>query len=177
MTTTRPERSREAESAPEQQNRRAAEATAADETPDDAVENLVDLEALVRRARAIATVAAADAETAERLARAENLWGQATTKGGRRYYFDKVNFGVVQWETPKELKGSKIRVMRADETRGATLPEPWRELKSGVKAEDGVEVPYYWNVETGETRWERPKNSELVVGVVIPARATPTASK
>jgi len=62
--------------------------------------------------------------------------------------------------------------MRADETRGATLPEPWRELKSGVKGEDGSEAPYYWNVETGETRWERPKNSNLVVGVVIPARAT-----
>lgn len=164
--TTRPERAREAES-----NQRAAE-TSSMPVDENADENLVDLEALVRRARAIANVAAADAETAQRLARAENLWGQATTKRGRRYYFDKVNFGVAQWETPKELKGSKIRVMRADETRGATLPEPWRELKSGVKDADGVEVPYYWNVETGETRWERPKNSNLVVGVVIPARAT-----
>ena len=52
--------------------------------------------ALIRRAKAIANVAEAEKRDAERLRRAEQRWGQAITRDGRRYYFDKIERGPGQ---------------------------------------------------------------------------------
>lgn len=120
--------------------------------------------ALVRRARAVAAVAREDVERREQLELAERRWIQATTRDGKRYYYDRERRATVQWERPMELKGSRAGpTLRAEARERATLPESWRELKSDRR--DGV--PYYWNVETGETRWERPRNDALVVARVI----------
>lgn len=131
---------------------------------DDAETQDVDEEflALVRRARAVAAVAAADVADAERLSEAEDKWGQAITRDGRKYYYDKENRATVQWERPRALKGTRRVVARAYETHKPTLPAPWRELPSETEGK----IPYYWNVETGEVRWERPRCVGAVDAVV-----------
>ncbi|OUS46876.1 hypothetical protein BE221DRAFT_73442 [Ostreococcus tauri] len=96
-----------------------------------------------------------------RRARAEK-WGQAITRDGRKYYYDKENRATVQWERPRALKGTRRVVARAYETHKPTLPAPWRELPSETEGK----IPYYWNVETGEVRWERPRCVGAVDAVV-----------
>ena len=142
-----------------------ADAAEADDSGDDLGD--FDLAALVRRARAIASVANETEALTARLAEAEREWGQAITSRGRRYYFSKIGESV-QWETPRALKGSTTKVYRADLLDRAALPSGWRELKSKtVEA-----IPYYWNVRTGEVQWERPINDDLPVATVVPATAT-----
>jgi len=132
-----------------------------------------DFMALIRRAKAIANVAEAEKRDAERLRRAEQRWGQAITRDGRRYYFDKIERGTVQWECPRELKGTRTRTLRADVVESPTLPDGWRELRS----ETAEKIPYYWNMHTGLVQWERPRNEALAVAVVVPARAAGAASR
>jgi len=136
-------------------------------TATEEVESDADFLALVRRAKAIADVAAADAASAERLARAEERWGQAITRDGKRYYFDKTAREHVQWECPRELKTSRVKTLRAEAVDGVELPPGWRELKSAT----AEKIPYYWNIETGDVQWERPRNDALIVAEVVPASA------
>ena len=136
-------------------------------TANEEAESDVDFLALVRRAKAIADVAAADAASAERLARAEERWGQAITRDGKRYYFDKTAREHVQWECPRELKASRVATLRAEAVDRVELPPGWRELKSAT----AEKIPYYWNIETGDVRWERPRNDALIVARVVPASA------
>ena len=136
-------------------------------TANEEAESDVDFLALVRRAKAIADVAAADAASAERLARAEERWGQAITRDGKRYYFDKTAREHVQWECPRELKASRVATLRAEAVDRVELPPGWRELKSAT----AEKIPYYWNIETGDVRWERPRSDALIVARVVPASA------
>ena len=94
--------------------------------------------ALIRRAKAIANVAEAEKRDAERLRQAERRWGQAITRDGRRYYFDKIERGTVQWECPRELKGTRTRTLRADVVESPPLPDGWRELQKRDRGEDSV---------------------------------------
>ena len=56
---------------------------------------------------------------------------------------------------------------RAEAVDRVELPPGWRELKSAT----AEKIPYYWNIETGDVRWERPRNDALIVARVVPATA------
>ncbi len=88
-------------------------------------------------------------------------------RDGKRYYFDKTAREHVQWECPRELKASRVTTLRAEAVDRVELPPGWRELKSAT----AEKIPYYWNIETGDVRWERPRNDALIVARVVPATA------
>jgi len=140
----------------------------------------VDLVNLVRRARAIAraSVPLASSSSAAAAAalppsssvatneRSRELWGQAITSRGRRYYFSTRGEGV-QWETPREWKGSTTKTFRAELCERASLPSGWRELKSTRSDQ----LAYYWNARDGVVQWERPRNEELPRATVVRAKS------
>jgi len=47
--------------------------------------------------------------------------------------------------------------MADDEELGVAVPYPWQRVES----EDGLGQPYYWNVNTEETSWEKPSDTGI----------------